>query len=122
MEEMCLGRDMVIFILQNLGFEIKKEQSCMEPIRVMQFLGFIINSESMTIFLPEEKKKKIMSRCETLLNAGPTILWKIVSTLGILTSTYQAVLPGLLYYRSLQMQRLKHSGEPVLRNKCVGEN
>ena len=34
----------------------------------MEFLGFTINSKSMTIFLLEEKKEKILPLCKTLLN------------------------------------------------------
>ena len=40
----------------------------MEPGKLMELLGFIINSKSTTIFLPEEKKEKIMSHYEALLN------------------------------------------------------
>ena len=46
------GKETVIFILQNLSFVMSKEKYCMTPRRVMEFLGFIINSETMTIFLP----------------------------------------------------------------------
>lgn len=52
MEEVLLGKERVIFILQNLSFVMSKEKYCMTPRRVMEFLGFIINSETMTIFLP----------------------------------------------------------------------
>ena len=46
------GKETVIFILQNLSFVMSKEKYCMTPRRVMEFLGFVINSETMTIFLP----------------------------------------------------------------------
>ena len=59
MEEALLERGTNIFIHQNLGFVIKKK-SCIEPSIVMEFLGFTINSKSMTIFLLEEKKEKIL--------------------------------------------------------------
>ena len=65
----------------------------MEPSRIMQFLGFIINSKSMAIFLPEEKKKTMMHHCKTFLNADEVSLREIARVLVTLTSAYQAVLP-----------------------------
>ena len=76
----------------------------MEPSRIMEFLGFILNLESMTIFFREEKKEKIISRCETLLNVDQASLREIVNVLGMLNSTYQTVLPGPLQYQSLEMK------------------
>ena len=70
----------------------------------MEFLEFILNLESMTIFFPEEKKEKIISRCETLLNVDQVSLREIVNVLGMLNSTYQTVLPGPLQYQSLEMK------------------
>ena len=70
----------------------------------MEFLGFILNLESMTIFFREEKKEKIISRCETLLNVDQVSLREIVNVLGMLNSTYQTVLPGPLQYQSLEMK------------------
>ena len=70
----------------------------------MEFLGFTINSKSMTIFLLEEKKEKILPLCKTLLNG-------INLVLRMLTLTYHAVLPSPLHYRSLQMQQIKNLQE-----------
>ena len=93
MQEGLLGNDTVIFIFKNLSFIINKERPCMVPGRVMEFLGFIRNSESMIIFFSEEKKENIMSRCERLLNEDQASPRENVSVLGMLTSIYQAVLP-----------------------------
>lgn len=76
----------------------------MEPSRIMEFLEFILNLESMTIFFPEEKKEKIISRCETLLNVDQASLRETVNVLGMLNSTYQTVLPDPLQYQSLEMK------------------
>ena len=51
-KEIPLERDTAIFVLQNLEFMINKEKSYLKPKKVMEFLGFIINSELMTIYLP----------------------------------------------------------------------
>ena len=48
-EDLPLGRDTFIFVLQKLWFIIQRDKSCMEPKQVMEFLGFIINCKTMTI-------------------------------------------------------------------------
>ena len=48
-EDVPLGRDTFIFVLQNLQFTIQRDKSCMEPKQVMKFLGFIINCKTMTL-------------------------------------------------------------------------
>ena len=57
MEEMRLGRDMVILILQNPGFVIHKEQSFMETIRVMEFSRFVIKSDRWQSSSQKRKKR-----------------------------------------------------------------
>lgn len=62
-EEKLLGSDAIIFALQNLGFVINKEKFCLKLKKVIKFLGLIINSELMTIYLPPEKVGEIITRC-----------------------------------------------------------
>lgn len=57
-EERSVVKYTVIFILQKLGFVTSKEKHCTETSRVMDFLGFKINSEAKTSFLWEQNKKR----------------------------------------------------------------
>ena len=50
-EEILLGRNKLVFIFQDLGFMVKKGKSYMETGKIMEFLGFIIYSDLMTIYL-----------------------------------------------------------------------
>lgn len=77
----------------------------------MEFLGFIINSEMMTVYLPTEKVGTIITRCEKLLRAELVTIREMTSLLGLLILTYQAVLPVLLHYRSLQRQQIRNLQE-----------
>ena len=100
-------RDTVIFVLQNLEFVISKEKSCFKLKKVMEFLRFIINSELMTIYLPPEKVGKIITCCKKHLRAEQVTIKEMMYLLVLLTSTYQAVLPGPLHYRLLQRQQIR---------------
>lgn len=124
---MLLGRDTVIFILQNLDFVINKEKACMEPSRVMELLQFILAvmtiSKYMTIFLPKEKKEKIMPHPETLLNADQASHWEIVAIIGsqfvwIVEFNINSIAKSRLPVTSDAIKR-KPSAEPALRNTSV---
>ena len=55
-EEILVARDSVIFLLQHLEFVINFKKCVLEP---TQFLGIIVNSNTMTLSLSQEKVQKI---------------------------------------------------------------
>ena len=55
LEEILLRRTIVVFVLQHWGLIINKEKFCLEPKKMMESLGFVMNSKLMTIYLPQEK-------------------------------------------------------------------
>lgn len=125
---MLLGRDTVIFILQKFDFVINKEKACMEPSTVMELLEFILGVMTilkyMTIFLPKEKKEKIMSHSETLLNADQASHWEIVGIIGsqfiwiVDFNITNSIAKSTLLVTSDSIKS-KPSAEPALRNTSV---
>jgi len=55
-----------IELLQSLGFIINEEKSCRVPSQGCKFLGFILNSRTMTLELPLEKSKKCEIKSSSL--------------------------------------------------------
>ena len=51
----------------SLGFVIHPEKSVLIPTQELEFLGFLLNSISMTIRLPPLKASHVKSACENLL-------------------------------------------------------
>ena len=51
----------------SLGFVIHPEKSVLIPTQELEFLGFLLNSISMTIRLPSLKATHVKSACENLL-------------------------------------------------------
>ena len=51
----------------SLGFVIHPEKSVLIPTQELEFLGFLLNSISMTIRLPPSKAAHVKSACENLL-------------------------------------------------------
>ena len=50
-----------IELLQKLGFTVHLEKSQLQPKTVLVFLGFIIDSERMTVTLTSDKKDKLLN-------------------------------------------------------------
>ena len=51
----------VINLLQDFGFMINWAKSSTEPVRILEYLGVILNLEEQSFALPEEKILKILS-------------------------------------------------------------
>ncbi len=100
--EIEAGRDIVLFLLQNLGFVINWEKSHLTPTKIMEFLGVTVNSENMTFSIPETKVEKIIQIFQDVTQ-NPTIsVRKLASLIGKLISTAEAFSPAPLQVRYLQ--------------------
>lgn len=55
---------LVLGTLENLGFVVNYEKSVMIPSPQMEFLGFLVDSTTMTLALPREKVRKIQQECQ----------------------------------------------------------
>ena len=55
-----------VVLLQSLGFTVHPEKSVLEPKQKIVFLGFIIDSQNMTIRLTLAKKEKIRNLCKSM--------------------------------------------------------
>ena len=109
-------------LFQKLGFIIHPKKSVLIPIQEICFLGFLLNSVSMTVKLTPEKVQHIPLMCQNLLaNAKPSIQF-VSEIIGLLISALPGVGFGQLHYRSLEIDRnnaLKlHSGN-YKRKMCI---
>ncbi len=92
-------------LLEGLGFVVNYEKSCLEPSQIIEFLGFEINSQTLTILLPRDKIRKIRKKCLDLLDNPNTSVRELSKFLGLLTSSIQAIFPAPLHYRNLQFAK-----------------
>ena len=89
-------------LIESLGFIVNDEKSILTPATRINFLGFIIDSILMKIFLPEDKMVKIQSACKNLLeNPRPTVR-QIAYVTGLLVSAFPAINYLQIYYRSIE--------------------
>ena len=86
----------------DLGFCAHPEKSCLIPSQEIIFLGVVLNSIAMTVRLTIEKKQKIKDACTALQETSEYTIREVASVLGLLVSSFPAVMYGPLYYRQLE--------------------
>ena len=93
-------------LLESLGFVIHPDKSVLIPSQCLTFLGFNINSQTMTITLTQEKIKKLKDLLKEALASPNRIKIRSVATIiGHMVASLPAVLYGALYYRNLDRDK-----------------
>lgn len=88
--------------LGPLGWIVNLQNTSLNPSKKVQFYQFYqINSIEQKIFLPQEKRDKVLSTV-SMLQANQPITVRRMSPLGVLTSTMPAIQWARLHFRSLQ--------------------
>lgn len=106
-ERLLKDRDTALFIFQMLGLVINWKKSQLIPCQQIEFLGFRVDSQFLTLTLPQDKVQDIKQKCLKMVQADMTTVRKLAKLIGKLTATAQAVLVAPLHYRRLQMQKSK---------------
>ena len=70
MSEIYMARDSAIFLLQHLGFVINLKKYVLDPVQEIEFLGLIVNSQTMTLPLPKENMVEIRNQCLSFFKAS----------------------------------------------------
>ena len=88
-------------LLRDLG------TSCLHPSQQLEYLGFVLNSVSVTVRLSHATVEKVVQACEKLLsNFHPTIL-HLAEVIWLMVSSFPAVEHGPLYYCSLDIEKIE---------------
>ena len=94
-----------IRLMTDLGFLINEEKSVLIPSKKLVHLGFVIDSERMIVYLPDDKKENIITKCKSLLNQNRATIREVAQVLGSLVAAFSAVEFGKLHYRNLEMAK-----------------
>lgn len=99
----------VIELLQSLGFTIHADKTVFNPSQEIEFLGFVINSITMTVCLTLEKKLMIKDFCDQMLMIvdlpRAVSIRDIAKLLGKFSSSFLGVPEGKLHYRKLERDK-----------------
>ena len=91
-----------VSLLESLGFIIHPDKSKFIPSRVMTFLGFVIDSVLMKVYLTAERNAKLKELCLSFLaNSRHTIRY-VAKVIGLITASFPGVKFGTLHFRDLE--------------------
>lgn len=111
---LCIGRTYdeclenmkaTINILECLGFIINYEKSNIEPNNYCKFLGFIINSTSMCLELPVEKRDIIKNMVQKFLRISHCKIREFAKLLGTLVAACPAIPYGMVHTKYMERVR-----------------
>jgi hypothetical protein len=108
-ERMTQVTQLIIKHLTKLGFLINWEKSVLIPSHAQEFLGFVFNTEKMSISVPAQKLQKLMMRLKQILNhplQQRSCRW-IASLVGKMTAMIPAIEKALLHLRYMQRDLAK---------------
>ncbi|XP_056637712.1 uncharacterized protein LOC130445848 [Diorhabda sublineata] len=100
-------------LLQRLGFVVNKEKSCLSPKREIKFLGFIFNTQKMTMRPTTDKKSKITAMVKAILKKRKIKIRDFSKFVGHLVSICPATQYGWLHTKQFEREKylaLKVSG------------
>ena len=97
-----------IKMLDNIGLVIHPEKSVFIPQQQITFLGFVIDSLKMIVRLTDDKIRKIKEILQCTINNSHSVkIRDIARIIGYMISSLPAVRYGALYYRYLEMDKIK---------------
>ncbi|KAM9974264.1 hypothetical protein ACTFIR_012785 [Dictyostelium discoideum] len=86
-------------LLVKLSFKLNLEKSVLEPTQSITFLGLQIDSVSMKLLVPKEKKKSVIKEIRNFLKLDCCSPRKLAGLKGKLIALKDAVIPFRLYTR-----------------------
>lgn len=90
--ELCRASTMQVKSwFQRLGFKIQEEKSQFEPEKVVKFLGFLLDSIKMQVYLPSDKIGKMSRLCTKLLDKRSGTIQEVASVVGLMNSYAKAI-------------------------------
>lgn len=92
-------------LFTKLGFRVHPEKSILIPTHEIEFVGFIMNSLSMSVRLSVVKAAKVHEACKNILNRKHITIRGVAQVIGLLVSSLPAVRYGELYYRKLEVNK-----------------
>lgn len=106
-KERCLENvHATLSLLESLGFVINREKSHLVPSCVRTYLGFIFDSDRMSMRLPPEKIENIKLRVQDLLRRSSVKIRDFASLVGYLVSCCPAVNGGWSHTKSCERAKI----------------
>ena len=84
-------RDSIIWLLQHRGFNINWEKSSLNPSQRVEYLGLIIDSQTMILTLTGKKVHDLQTECRSILNRHTVSVKALSKLIGKLSASVMAI-------------------------------
>ena len=92
--------------LSKLGFCINEDKSVLVPTKRIEYLGNIIDTETMNVTLPARRVDTILNSCKALMCKSTVKIREVARVTGLLVAATPAVELGKLHYRNLELAKI----------------
>ena len=96
-----------VHLFTKVGFLLNQEKSILVPSRELKFSGFILNLLMMTIRPTPEKAEKLKQKCLAVLTKTHVSIHDVSEVIGLMVSMFPGVEFTKLFYRRLEMDKIK---------------
>ena len=101
--EECLASTIKLAkLFDDLGLVIHPIKSVMTPATSLEFLGFVIDSEKMTVSLTEKKVEKVIQVTEQTLENPDLTIREVAGLVGLFNAYAKGVEYGMSHYKALE--------------------
>ena len=97
-------------------------KSVLKPTQKLTFLGFSLNSKTMTLTLTDAKKEKIIKLGQGTINRQYITIRKLAQFIGNFVGTFEAVLTGPLHYRDMEKLNVTKLKESLMQKLHLTRN
>ena len=105
-DECASHTDYAKHVLQSAGFSIHETKSVFQPTQSIAFLGFMLDSKTMTVSISAEKVAKLLSMVHELLQSDRIVIERLAQVIGFIISCMRAFRYGRLHYRGLELDKV----------------
>ena len=92
-------------LFNRLGFHLHPTKSVIIPTQTLTFLGFRLDSLSMTVSPTREKIFKTVEACKRLRTVTRPLISEVAEVIGLMVSNFPGVQFGPLHYRFLERDK-----------------
>ena len=96
----------VIELLEHLGYIINYVKSCLLGYQILKYLGMILNTIAMTVYLPQDKVTAIQDLGHSLLDSTEVKIRTFASFIGMCVATFPGNKYGPLHSKSLEQAKI----------------
>ena len=94
-------------MFDRLDFVTHPDKSYFTPSKEISYLGFIINSQRMTVILTIDKKHKLKQLCTSVIHSKGLTIKNVSQLLGTIIYSFPGVIYSSLHYRALETCKIR---------------